>query len=55
MHGFFMGCLEKGYSLNSFLMLSCWILAFMSFSKNGNSDDNLALVNFLILGFTVFP
>ena len=27
----------------------------MGFSKNGNSDNNLVLVNFLILGFIVFP
>ena len=30
-------------------------LAFMGFSKHGNSDNNSALVNFLILGFIVFP
>ena len=30
------------------------ILAFLGFSKKGNSDNNLALVNFLILGFIVF-
>ena len=30
------------------------MLAFMGFSKNGNSDNNLALVNFLIFGFIVF-
>ena len=38
-------------------MLNCLILAFMLFSKIGNSENgnNLALVNFLILGFIVFP
>ena len=34
---------------------SCLILAFIDFSKDGNSDNNLALVNFLILGFIVLP
>ena len=36
------------------LVVNCLILAFLGFSKNGNSDNNLALVNFLILGFIVF-
>ena len=54
MHGFFMGCLWKGCSLNRFLMLNCLILAFMGFLKYGNSDNNLVLVNSLTLGFIVF-
>ena len=33
----------------------CLILGFIDFSKNGNSDSNLALVSFLIFGFIVFP
>ena len=37
------------------MVVSCLILAFIGFSKNGNSDYNLALVNSLILGFIVFP
>ena len=36
-------------------MLNCLILVLIGFSKNGNSDNNLALVNTLILGFMVFP
>ena len=35
-------------------MLDCLIVAFIDFSKNGNSDNNLALVNSLTLGFIVF-
>ena len=31
------------------------MLAFIGFSKNGCSDNNLALVNFLIPDFIVFP
>ena len=37
------------------MVVNCLILAFIGFSKNGSSDNNLALVNFLILDFTVFP
>ena len=55
MHGCFMGCLLKDCSCNNFLVVNCLILAFMSFSKNGNSDNILALANFLILGFIGFP
>ena len=35
-------------------MLDCLIVAVIDFSKNGNSDNNLALVNSLTLGFIVF-
>ena len=36
------------------MVVNCFILAFIGFSKNGNSDNNLALVNSLALGFLVF-
>ena len=37
------------------MVVNCLIFALMVFSKNGNSDNNLALVNYLTLGFIVFP
>ena len=49
-----MGCLEKVCSCSNFLVVNCFILAFIDFLKNGNSDNNLALVNSLSLGFIVF-
>ena len=36
------------------MVVNCLILTFIGFSKNGNSDNNLALVNSLILGFIFF-
>ena len=35
-------------------MLNCLILVLIGFSKNGHSDNDLALASFLILGFIVF-
>ena len=52
--GFFIGSLKKGSLLNSSLVLNCLILTLIGFSENGNSDNNLALVNSLILGFIFF-
>ena len=39
---------------SNFLVVNCLILAFFGFSKNSNSDNNLALVSSLILGFIVY-
>ena len=47
--GSFMDCLQKGCSCSSFLVDSCLILPFIDFSKNDNSDNNLALVKFQFL------
>ena len=37
-----MDCLQKGCSCNNFLVVNCLILGFIGFSKNDNSDNNLA-------------
>ena len=53
-YGLFINCLQKGCSCSNFFVVICLILTFIGFLKNDNSDNNLALVNFLILGFIVF-